>query len=191
MTASDLPVKAFKSQKAWETWLDKNHASTPGLWVKFAKKAAGIPTVTYQEALEVALCYGWIDGQRKALDDRYFLQRFTPRRSRSKWSRINRDKATALIAAGKMRSAGLREIEAAKADGRWAAAYEPQSEITVPDDLRKALAKNARARKFFETLKGVNRYAILYRIQDAKRPETRARRIEQFVKMLAEHKTLH
>jgi uncharacterized protein YdeI (YjbR/CyaY-like superfamily) len=187
----DLPVRAFKSKKAWAAWLEKSHESSAGVWLKIAKKDSGVPTVTYPEALEIALCYGWIDGQRNKFDDVYFLQRFTPRRSRSKWSRINRDKATALIEAGAMRPAGLREIEAAKADGRWAAAYEGQRTAEVPDDLAAALRKNPRARKFFETLRGANRYAILYRIQDAKRPETRERRIEKFVAMLEAHETLH
>jgi uncharacterized protein YdeI (YjbR/CyaY-like superfamily) len=188
---ADLETRSFKSKKAWEAWLEKNHASSPGLWLKIAKKDTGVTTVTHPEALESALCFGWIDGQRNKLDDVYFLQRFTPRRPRSNWSRINRDKAETLIKTGEMRPAGLREVEAAKADGRWARAYEGQRTIEVPDDLAAALKKNRRAREFFETLTGSNRYAILYRIQDAKRAETRARRIEQFVAMLERGETFH
>ena len=191
MRMADLQTRSFKSKKAWEAWLEKNHASSPGLWLKIAKKDSGVRTVTHPEALESALCFGWIDGQRNKLDDVYFVQRFTPRRRRSNWSRINRDKATALIKAGEMRPAGLKEVEAAKADGRWARAYEGQRTIEVPDDLAAALKKNRRAREFFETLTGSNRYAVLYRIQDAKRPETRARRIEQFVAMLERGEKFH
>jgi uncharacterized protein YdeI (YjbR/CyaY-like superfamily) len=188
---AELPVRLFKTKKAWAEWLARNHESSPGLRLKLAKKDSGATSITYAEAVEVALCYGWIDGQANRVDDRYWLQRFTPRRPRSKWSRINRDKAVALIEAGKMKPAGLRAIEAAKAAGRWDAAYAGSRTATVPDDLKKALSKNARARKFFETLTSANRYAILFRIEDAKKPETRARRIEKFVAMLEEHKTLH
>ena len=178
-------VLAFASKDAWQSWLAKEHAASDGIWLKIAKKSSAVDSVTYAEALEVALCYGWIDGQKQPFDERHWLQRFTPRRARSRWSKINRDAAENLIAAGKMQSAGMREVERAKADGRWAAAYAPQKTATVPDDLQRALGKNAKARKFFETLDSRNRYAILYRIQDAKRPETRARRIAQFVEMLA------
>jgi uncharacterized protein YdeI (YjbR/CyaY-like superfamily) len=185
MPRDDLPVLPFASPAAWEKWLEKHHEESNGLWLKIAKKASGIATVTHAEALEVALCFGWIDGQRDKLDDKWFLQRFTPRRVRSNWSRINRDKVDALTAAGRMRPAGLREAERAKEDGRWDAAYAGQRTITVPDDLQAALDANPAAREFFETLKGSNRYAVLYRVQDAKRSETRARRIEKFVAMLA------
>ena len=161
------------------------------MWLKIAKKGSGIETVSYPEALEVALCYGWIDGQKASFDDRYWLQRFTPRRSRSKWSKVNRQKATELIERGAMKPAGLREVERAKADGRWDAAYDAQSTATVPDDLRRELEKNDAAREFFQTLNSANRYAILYQIGDAKKPETRARRIEKFVAMLAERKKLY
>jgi uncharacterized protein YdeI (YjbR/CyaY-like superfamily) len=191
MPADDLPVLAFGSPQAWHDWLAGQHESSPGLWLKIAKKGAGSSTVSYAEALDCALCFGWIDGQKGRLDDEYWLQRFTPRKPRSKWSRINREKAEQLIAVGRMRPAGLREVEAARADGRWAAAYEGQATATVPPDLERELDRNPAAREFFATLTGVNRYAILYRIQDAKRPETRARRIATFVQMLAEHKTLH
>ena len=192
MTArTDLPILPFATRGAWEAWLDEHHAASEGLWLKIAKKGSGIETVSYPEALEVALCYGWIDGQKASFDDRYWLQRFTPRRSRSKWSKVNRQKATELIERGAMKPAGLREVERAKADGRWDAAYDAQSTATVPDDLRRQLEKNDAAREFFQTLNSANRYAILYQIGDAKKPETRARRIEKFVAMLAERKKLY
>jgi uncharacterized protein YdeI (YjbR/CyaY-like superfamily) len=191
VTETDLPVVSFESVTAWEAWLAENHESSAGLWLKIAKKDGGARTPSYAEALAVALCFGWIDGRKGALDDVYWRQRFTPRKPRSKWSRINRDKAQALIDDGRMHPAGLREVEAAKADGRWDAAYEGQRTAAVPPDLAQALAQNDAAREFFATLRGVNRYAILYRIGDAKRPETRAKRIATFVAMLAEHKTIH
>lgn len=187
----DLPTMPFDTQQAWERWLEANHESSPGIWLQIAKKATGIPTVTYAEALEVALCFGWIDGQKSSFDETYFLQRFTPRRSRSKWSKINVDKVAALIDAGRMRPAGLLQVESAKADGRWEAAYGGMASITVPDDLQSALDANSEARGFFETLSKTNRYAILYRVHDAKRADTRARRITAIVEMLANHETFH
>jgi uncharacterized protein YdeI (YjbR/CyaY-like superfamily) len=187
----DRPVLSFESRDAWEGWLAEHHASSPGLWVKVAKKGSGIATVSYSEALDVALCYGWIDGQKDKLDGDYWLQRFTPRRPRSKWSRINRDRVAALLARGAMKPAGLREVEQAKSDGRWEAAYHGQRAATVPDDLRRELAGNAAAREFFATLDSANRYAILYRLQEAKKPETRARRLKTFVAMLSEGKKIH
>jgi uncharacterized protein YdeI (YjbR/CyaY-like superfamily) len=186
----DLPVLPFASAEAWEAWLAE-HQDDPGVWIKIAKKASGIATVTHAEALDVALCHGWIDGQRRSLDETWFLQRFTPRRARSKWSQVNCAKIADLTAAGRMRERGVAEVERAKADGRWDAAYEAPSKATVPPDLQRALDANPAAREFFATLKGQNRYSILYRIQDAKRPETRARRIETFVAMLAERKTIY
>ena len=191
MTTKDLPIVPFASRDAWEAWLEEHHAASDGLWLKIAKKGSGIETVSYAEALEVALCYGWIDGQKASFDQDYWLQRFTPRRPRSKWSKVNRQKATELIEAGRMKPAGLREVERAKADGRWEAAYDAQSTATVPADLSRALEKDDRAREFFAKLDSRNRYAILYRIQDAKRPETRARRIEKYVAMLSEQKKLY
>ncbi len=164
---------------------------TVGLWLQLAKASSGVSTVTSAEALEVALCHGWIDGQRRALDQRHFLTRFTPRRARSRWSKRNRDAAEALIAAGRMAPAGLREVERARADGRWDAAYDGQRSAAVPDDLAAALAAEPQALAFFEGLDGANRYAILYRVHDAKRPETRTRRIEQFVVMCREGRTVH
>jgi uncharacterized protein YdeI (YjbR/CyaY-like superfamily) len=187
----DLPVLPFPSAEAWERWLEENHARSDGLWLKIAKKASGVESVTHAEALEAALCFGWIDGQRDRLDETWFLQRFTPRRSRSRWSQVNREKAEELIAQGRMRPAGLREVERAKDDGRWEAAYPSASRIEVPDDLRAALDAVPAAAELFERLDGTNRYAILYRVHDAKRPETRARRIERFVAMLARGEKPH
>jgi uncharacterized protein YdeI (YjbR/CyaY-like superfamily) len=187
----DLPVIPFESREAWEAWLEERHATSSGLWVKFAKKYSGIVSVSHADALDVALRHGWIDGQAAKFDENYWLQRFTPRRPRSKWSKINRDKVKQLIEQGEMKPAGLQEVERAKADGRWDAAYEAQSKATVPDDLQRELEKNDLAREFFATLDSRNRYAILYRIQDAKKPETRARRIEKYVAMLREHKTIY
>jgi uncharacterized protein YdeI (YjbR/CyaY-like superfamily) len=182
---------AFASAEAFEAWLAERHDQSDGLWIKFAKKASGIPTVVYAEAVEASLRYGWIDGQVKRLDDDFYLQRFTPRRARSRWSKINRAKAEALIASGRMEPAGLAEVERAKADGRWDAAYDSPTTATVPDDLRAALDDDPRASEFFETLDSNNRYAILHRIQDAKKPETRVRRIERFVAMLGRGETIH
>jgi uncharacterized protein YdeI (YjbR/CyaY-like superfamily) len=182
---ADSPVREFRTRAAWAKWLEAHHSDDGGVWLKFAKKGTGVTTVTYAEALEVALCYGWIDAQVKRLDDTYYLQRFTPRRARSKWSKLNREAATRLIEAGVMRPPGLAEVERAKADGRWEAAYDSPSTATVPEDLEQALRRNKKAREFFATLSASNRYAILHRIHDAKRPETRARRIAQFVEMLA------
>jgi uncharacterized protein YdeI (YjbR/CyaY-like superfamily) len=187
----DEPVVFFKSPREWDEWLAENHAVSSGVRVKIAKKGSGIASVAYPEVLDVAIAYGWIDGVRNALDETHFLQRFTPRGPRSRWSKINRDKATKLIESGRMKPAGLAEVEKAKVDGRWDAAYEPQRTAGVPDDLQRALDENPAAREFFATLGGQNRYAILYRVQDAKRPETRARRITQFVEMLSRGETLY
>jgi uncharacterized protein YdeI (YjbR/CyaY-like superfamily) len=189
--AKDVPVVSFASRAAWERWLADEHASSSGVRLKIARKASGVESVSYAEALEVALCYGWIDGQKSSYDDDHWLQRFGPRKPRSKWSKVNRGKATALIEAGAMKPAGLCEVERAKADGRWDVAYDSPRTAAVPDDLQRALDENPRAREFFATLDSANRYAILYRIQDAKKPETRARRIAKFVAMLNEHEKLH
>jgi uncharacterized protein YdeI (YjbR/CyaY-like superfamily) len=191
MPADDLPILPFASGAAWEAWLGREHAQATGLWLKIAKRDSGLATVTYAEALDAALCFGWIDGQKRAFDATWFLQRFTPRRRGSRWSRINTRHAERLIASGRMRPAGLAQVEAARADGRWAAAYEGQRGATVPDDLQAALDANPAAAAFFATLRGANRYAVLYRVQDAKRPATRARRIDRFVAMLARGETLH
>jgi uncharacterized protein YdeI (YjbR/CyaY-like superfamily) len=181
----------FVSQSAWEEWLADNHKVSEGVWIKVAKKGAGIDSVRYPEVLESALCFGWIDGRREALDERHFLQRFTPRRPRSRWSRINRDTAGRLIAEGRMHPAGLAEVERAKQDGRWEAAYEGQRRSTVPDDLQRELDARPKARAFFAELSSQNRYAIIYRLNDARRPETRARRLAQFVAMLEAGDAIH
>jgi uncharacterized protein YdeI (YjbR/CyaY-like superfamily) len=186
-----LPTIAFASREEWAAWLSEHHGDMDGVWLKFAKKGSGFESVGYAEAVEVALCYGWIDGQAAGGDDAHWLQRFTPRRARSRWSKINRDRATALIERGEMQPAGLREIERAKGDGRWDAAYDGARTATVPADLQAALDADPRASEFFATLSSANRYAILYRVQDAKKPETRARRIEKYVAMLREHRTIH
>jgi uncharacterized protein YdeI (YjbR/CyaY-like superfamily) len=185
------PIVALASQEEWERWLEKHQAESAGLWLKIAKKGSEHETVLYPEALESGLCYGWIDGQKGSYGEDFWLQKFTPRRARSRWSRINRDKAAELVEQARMKPAGLVEVERARADGRWEAAYEGQSRATIPEDLQRELDRNPEAKAFFETLDSANRYAILYRIQDAKRPETRARRIEQYVAMLAEHRKLH
>ena len=190
-SSAEPPLEEFRTRAAWEKWLEQHHGDEAGVWLKFAKKGTGVTTVTYAEALEVALCYGWIDAQVKRLDETYYLQRFTPRRRRSKWSKINRESATRLIAAGMMRPPGLDEIERAKADGRWDAAYDSPASAAVPEDFERALARNEKAREFFANLSSSNRYAILYRIQDAKRPETRERRIKQLVEMLARGEKFH
>lgn len=189
--ADDLPIHLFAGPDELEVWLEENHASSQGVWLKIAKKGADEPSVTYAEALELALCFGWIDSQKRGFDDQHFLQRFTPRRPRGRWSRINREKAEALIAAGKMRPAGLAEVEAAKADGRWEAAYEGQRTAEVPPDLRRELDAHPAARKFFDSLDGANRYAIVYRLDEAKKPETRERRLHKFVAMLERGEKIH
>jgi uncharacterized protein YdeI (YjbR/CyaY-like superfamily) len=185
-----MPV-LFKNAKAFETWLGKHHATSDGLWLMLAKRGALEATVTYEEAVEIALCWGWIDGQKKGLDDQHFLQRFTPRRARSVWSKINVDKAAALIQAGRMQAPGHAQILAAQADGRWARAYDGARTSTVPDDLLAALDAEPSAKAFFATINAANRYAVLWRIQTAVRAETRARRIAQLVQMLARGETIH
>ncbi len=187
----DLPIALFASPAELESWLGDNHTASKGVWLKIAKKGSGVASVTYGEALELALCFGWIDSQKRGFDERFFLQRFTPRKPRGKWSRINRDKAEKLIAAGAMRPAGLAEVDAAKVDGRWEAAYEGQRTAKVPDDLQRALDSNAAAREFFATLSSANRYAIVYRLNDAKKPETRERRLRRFVAMLEREEAIH
>jgi uncharacterized protein YdeI (YjbR/CyaY-like superfamily) len=187
----DLPQIAFPSAAEWEKWLEENHAESDGVWIRMAKKGTGIDSVRYPEVLDTAIAFGWIDGRREALDELHFLQRFTPRRARSRWSRINRDKAERLIAEGSMRPAGLAEVERAKSDGRWEAAYEGQKTITVPGDLQRELDARPEAKAFFDQLSSQNRYAILYRLHEAKRPETRARRLAKFVAMLEAGETIH
>jgi uncharacterized protein YdeI (YjbR/CyaY-like superfamily) len=184
------PIVEFPDPAAWEAWLMDHHGSR-GVWIKHAKRAAPTTTVTHAEALEIAICFGWIDAQRDVYDEHFYLQRFTPRTSRSRWSQVNCQKATALIEAGRMQPAGIAAIDAAKADGRWEQAYEPQSRATVPPDFQAALDENEAASKFFQTLTGARRYAFVYRLTTIKRPETRVRRIEKYVALLAEGKTLH
>lgn len=185
-----LPVRSFPDAAAWEDWLAA-HAGERGVWLMIAKKAAGLRSVSYAEALEVALCHGWIDGAKRACDERFFLQRFTPRRPRSAWSKINVGHAERLIASGRMRPGGLREVEAARADGRWDAAYAGAASMTVPDELAAALARSPAAREFFDALDGANRYALCWRVSTAKKAETRLARAEKFVAMLARGEKLH
>ncbi|MGA2053074.1 MAG: YdeI/OmpD-associated family protein [Opitutales bacterium] len=188
---SELELLLCANAKTWEDWLGMSHATAPGVWLKIAKKGAGVASVSQPEAIEVALCHGWIDGQVKRHDAAFYLVRFTPRRPKSIWSQINCAKVEKLIEAGRMRAPGLAAVKQAKADGRWAAAYPAQSRAEVPADLRKALAKNRVARKFFATLDSQNRFAVLFRIHTAKKAETRKARIEKFVAMLAEGKKPH
>lgn len=187
----DLPVKLFKNQKAWEQWLARHHNASAGLWLRLAKKGAKLPSLTYAEALDAALCYGWIDGQKKRWDDVSWIQRFTPRRPRSIWSKINRAKALGLIEQGRMQAAGLAAIERAKANGRWAAAYDSQRMARLPPEFEAALGRHPKAKAFFATLNSRNRYAILFAIHTAKKAETRQRRVDQFIRMLEQHQKLY
>src|SRR5688500_8251044 len=187
---AELPVLGFPSQGAFEEWLERN-AAAKGLWLKLAKKGAGVDSVSHREAIESVLCYGWIDGQARSVDEQFWLLKFTPRSRRSKWSRINRDKVGELTRLGRMKPAGLAEVERAQRDGRWDAAYEPPSTATVPDDLRQALDAEPALRAAFDALDSRNRYSILFRLHDAKKPETRARRIESFAAMLRENRRIY
>ncbi len=189
--ADELPIVLFASPQELEGWLEGEGAGSPGVWLKIAKKHSGVTSVSYAEALEVALCFGWIDSQKRAFDEGCFLQRFTPRRPRGRWSRINREKAEGLIESGRMRPAGMAEVEAAKADGRWDAAYEGQRTAEVPADLQRELDARPAAREFFATLDSANRYAIVYRLGEAKRLETRERRLKKFVEMLERGEKVH
>jgi uncharacterized protein YdeI (YjbR/CyaY-like superfamily) len=184
-------IRLFPSSREWKVWLAANHAKSDGIWLRLAKKGSAIRSLTYAEALDVALCYGWIDALKKGESDDAWLQRFTPRRSKSIWSKVNREKAMALIEAGRMQPAGLEQVDRAKQDGRWEGAYDSPAGAEVPDDLQTALDANARAAAFFRTLDRANRYAVLWRVQTAKKAETRARRIRQFVEMLERHEKLH
>lgn len=184
-------IEELRDRDAWSRWLERHHDSAPDVWLKVAKKGSSVTTVTHAEALEEAIRYGWIDAVRHGHDETYFLQRFTPRGPRSKWSQINRQTAQRLIDEQRMHPAGLAAVEAAKRDGRWDAAYEPQSRATVPPDLAQALAPNPDAKAFFDTLTGARRYAFLYRLHQVKRPETRAKRIANYIELLSQRKTLH
>lgn len=187
----DHDVLSLVSSRSWEAWLTDHHATSSGVWLKIVKKSSVMKGLSYEEALDAALCFGWIDGKKNAFDSDYWLQRFTPRTPRSKWSRINVERAVRLTEHGKMKTPGLTQIARAKADGRWEVAYEPQSAASIPDDLLRALDKNRKARAFFESLDSRNRYSILYRIQEAKKPETRARRIAMYVAMLNDGQKIH
>ena len=190
-TDNEIPTLLFPKQKDWADWLRKNHAKSSGVWLKLAKKSSGSHSVSYAEALEIALCYGWIDGQKKSYDESFWLQKFTPRGAKSIWSKINKGKAGELIRSGRMKPAGLNAVEWAKQNGRWDAAYDSPSVSTVPPDFQARLNKSAKAKAFFATLNSANRYAILFRIQTAKKAETRARKIEQFIEMLERKEKLH
>ena len=187
----ELPVLLFEDQQAWTDWLAARHADAPGVWLRIAKKASGLHSVTFDEALDIALCYGWIDGQRRTYDAAWFLQKFTPRGPKSLWSQINTGRVERLIAAGRMQPAGLGAVESAKQDGRWDAAYAPGRTMAVPADLEAALDAHPAAAVFFATLNRTNRYAVLWRIETAKRPATRAKRIADLVRMLEEQRTFH
>jgi uncharacterized protein YdeI (YjbR/CyaY-like superfamily) len=185
------PVRSFATQAAWAAWLGKNHRSSEGLWLRLAKKESALRSITYAEALEVALCYGWIDGQKRGESEEAWLQRFLARSPNSVWSRINRDKASALIASGRMKIAGLEAVEAAKMAGRWDSAYDSPKAAKVPEDLKVALDASPRAREFFQSLDAANRYAVLFRIQTVKKMETRARKIREFIEMLERGEKIH
>jgi uncharacterized protein YdeI (YjbR/CyaY-like superfamily) len=187
----DPPILEFRTDGDWEAWLGANHETFPAVWLKIAKRSAAASTVTHPEALDTAICFGWIDGHRRPLDETYYLQRFTPRGPRSKWSQVNCGKAEQLIATGRMRGAGLAQIEAARADGRWDAAYEPQSRATVPPDFQRALDAEPPARDFFDTLGGTRRYAFLYRLHHVNTPEARRRRIASYMELLRQGRTLN
>lgn len=189
-TLFDIPVITFENEPAWSTWLEENHTSHIGVWVKIAKKSTGIPTITHQEALDEALCYGWIDGQRRGYDDSYFLQKFTPRRKNSLWSKVNIGKVEALLAIDRMKGPGLAEINLAKADGRWDAAYESQATATIPEDLLMALEQNQQAKTFFATLTRAERYSALHKLMTARTPEVRSSRLLKIVETLAQNKKL-
>jgi uncharacterized protein YdeI (YjbR/CyaY-like superfamily) len=191
MQKNDFEIIAFASAIEWERWLAKNHANCNGLWLRFFKKGAGVPSVSHAEALDVALCYGWIDGQLKKHDEKSWVHKFTPRRPKSIWSKRNREHIERLVKSGKMSAAGLKEVEAAKGDGRWDRAYDSPSNMTVPDDFLKSLAKHKKAAKFFGSLNKTNIYAIAWRLQTARKPETREKRMTAILKMLAAGKKFH
>lgn len=188
---TDSPIIPFETPQTWADWLEAHPVAPAGIWLKLAKAGSGIPSITYAEALDVALCYGWIDSQKKGFDAPFWLQKFTPRRPGSIWSKVNREKAEVLIVSGAMKPSGLREVEAAKLDGRWESAYDSQSNMLVPADFQAALDQNAAAQAFFVTLNSANRYAFLFRIQTAKKAETRARNIAKFIEMLASGEKFH
>lgn len=187
----EQPLLLFETTSGWETWLQKNHENSSGVQLQIAKKGSGYTSVTYAEALDVALCYGWIDGQKLPMDDKFFIQKFTPRRAKSVWSKVNTEKAEQLIKQGKMQSAGMKQIEVAKADGRWEAAYASQKNMEIPEDFQAELDNNSEAKAFFDTLNKTNRFAIYFRITTAKKHETRRARIEKFIEMLTKHEKIY
>jgi uncharacterized protein YdeI (YjbR/CyaY-like superfamily) len=191
MSHDDYPVKTFKTASAFETWLDKNHKKADGLWMKIAKANSGIASIAFADALDLALCYGWIDGLRRGLDEHYFVQKFTPRRPKSVWSVINKNKVAQLIKEGRMKDAGFAAIEEAKNNGQWNKAYHSPANMQVPDYLQEALDKNKKAKSFFAKLSSQNRFAILYRLHQVKREETRKKKLEEYIKMLEEGKTIY
>jgi uncharacterized protein YdeI (YjbR/CyaY-like superfamily) len=191
MPTDNLPVISFESSAEWEEWLAVNHAQSTGVWIRMFKKATGIASITYAEALDEALCYGWIDGQKNKYDDESWLQRFTPRRASSIWSKINTQHVERLVKAGKMKAAGMKEVEAAKRDGRWQRAYESHKNMSIPEDFLKELEKDAKAGAFFETLNKTNLYAIAFRLQTAKKPETREKRMRAILEMLSKGEKFH
>lgn len=190
MTNSEVPILSFSSAAEFEKWLDKNHAQSDGIWVEFFKKGSDVPTVVYAEAVEIALCYGWIDSQMKGKDEKSYLQKFTPRRAKSMWSKVNIEKVERLIKEGKMSPAGLAQIEAAKADGRWEKAYHSSSTFVMPDEFIKELTKNPKAQKFYDSLTKANKYAIYFRLHHTK-PEKRGAKIKELITKLANGQTIH
>jgi len=190
-SGANLPILEFRRQKDWQLWLKKNHSNSIGVWLRIAKKSSENSSVSYAEALEEALCYGWIDGQKRGDNEQAWLQKFTPRGKKSIWSKINREKAIVLMKSGRMQMPGQKQIESAKADGRWDAAYDSARTSSVPADFQAELEQNERAREFFASLDGANRYAVLFRIQTAKKAETRARKIREFVEMLERRQKIH
>ncbi len=188
---AELPTLQFASATVWSEWLRENHAREDGIWLRFFKKGSAVASITYAEALDEALCHGWIDGQVRRLDEASYLQRFTPRRPRSIWSRRNIEHVARLTAAGRMKPAGLKQVEAAKSDGRWERAYDPPSAMSVPDDFVREVKKNKKAFAFFQTLNKSNLYAIAWRLQNAKKAETRERRLRAIVEMLAQGNKFH
>lgn len=191
MAAADLPIIAFETPALWQKWLEKHHADVDGIWLRMYKKGTKIPSIDYAQALEGALCYGWIDGQKKSYDEKSWLQRFTPRRKKSAWSKINIGHIERLTKEGKMHPAGMAQVEAAKADGRWEKAYHSASTMEMPADFLKELKKDTKAYAFYQTLNKANLYAIFYRLTTAKKPETRAKRMTMLLEMLAEEKSIH
>lgn len=188
---NELSILPFPSAEAFESWMAENHANPEGIWLRLFKKDSGKETITYDEALDVALCYGWIDGQLKKFDDESWLRKFTPRRNGSKWSKRNTEHVDRLTKGGRMKPSGLAEVEKAKADGRWEQAYKAQSNMTIPDDFMKALSANPPALAFFQTLNKANLYAIAYRLTTAKKPETREKRMQQILEMMARGEKFH